>query len=152
MIAASISFRSRRSSAKVRSFDTLLGCSVSAARATRERSSPAARSTMRGPATPNADAAAERSSLESCPRVRIPICPRRAWVALPTPLMAETGNGARNARSVPGRTAVRPRGFSRSDAIFATVLFTPMPIEQVMPSSATRAWTRRQMSTGLSLL
>ena len=35
-------------------------------------------------------------------------------------------------------------------AIFATVLFTPRPIEQVTPSSATRACMRRQMAMGLS--
>jgi len=71
-------------------------------------------------------------------------------VASPIPLMAPTGSGARKVRSVPGKTTVRPRGFSRSEAIFATVLFTPMPIEQVIPRADTRDCTRRQMSTGLS--
>ena len=66
------------------------------------------------------------------------------------PLMDPTGSGARNFASVPGKTQVRPRGFSRSDAIFAMVLFTPRPMEQVIPRAETRAWTRRQMSTGLS--
>ena len=73
-----------------------------------------------------------------------------ASVAAPTPLMARTGKGARKLVSVPGITTVMPRGFSASEAIFATVLHTPRPIEQVMPSLATRPWTRRQMSMGLS--
>ena len=64
--------------------------------------------------------------------------------------MAPTGSGARNARSVPGGTTVRPRGFSRSEAILATVLLAPRPMEQVTPSSATLIWTRRQIATGLS--
>ena len=80
----------------------------------------------------------------------MPIWRSRASVALPTPLMAETGSGARNAPSVPGSTTVMPRGFWRSDAIFATVLLVPRPMEQVTPSSATRPWTRRQMAMGLS--
>ena len=75
---------------------------------------------------------------------------RRAWVAWPMPLMARTSSGARNARSQPGGTTVRPRGFSRSDAILATVLPVPRPMEHVIPSSRTRAWTRVQISTGLS--
>ena len=33
-----------------------------------------------------------------------------------------------------GLTAVSPSGFRKSDAIFATSLFGPMPIEQVSPS------------------
>ena len=35
-------------------------------------------------------------------------------------------------------------------AIFATVLFGPKPIEQVIPSSLTRLWIRRAMSMGFS--
>ena len=80
----------------------------------------------------------------------MPILASCASVAGPMPLMARTGRGARKLASLPGSTTVRPRGLSRSEATLATLLLTPRPIEQLTPSSLTRPWMRRQMSTGLS--
>ena len=68
------------------------------------------------------------------------------------PLMARTGSGARKARSVPGSTAVSPRGFSRSLAILATVLLQPRPMEHVTPILETRRAIRCAMARGLSAL
>ena len=61
------------------------------------------------------------------------------------------GSGARKRPSVPGKTAVRPRGFSCSEAILAIVLFVPSPMEQVIPSAATFFCMRLQISKGFSL-
>ena len=150
MMAARASSRLVRSSLKVRSLETDLAFSGVAASATTLLSSPAALSAILGPMTPKTRERRSGSVRASSPRVRTPISCRRRSVAWPMPLIALTGSGARKAACVPGNTTVRPRGFSRSEAIFATVLLTPRPMEQVTPSSPTRAWTLRQMSTGLS--
>ena len=139
-----------RSSAKVRSLETDLASRGRARRPTGERSVPAARALRAGPATPSARMSSASEALASCPSVRIPIRASRPSVASPIPLMARTGRGARNSPSLPGSTTVRPRGFSASEATLATLLHTPMPIEQVTPSSATRPCTRRQIAMGLS--
>ena len=47
--------------------------------------------------------------------------------------MTRTASGPRNAPTSSGRTIVRPSGFRKSDAIFATSLFGPTPAEQVEP-------------------
>ena len=91
------------------------------------------------------------SAAASAPSVVMPMPRSLRSVASPMPLMARTGSGARKDASVPGGTTVRPRGFWRSEPILATVLLTPSPMEQVMPSSDTRPWMRRQISMGLSL-
>ena len=62
------------------------------------------------------------------------------------PLRLRIGSGARKLCSEPGKTTVSPRGLSRSDAILAMLLEVPNPIEQVTPSSETRAWMRAQTS------
>ena len=51
----------------------------------------------------------------------------------PTPQMARTGKGARKRASCPRGTNTSPSGFSMSDAIFATVLLVPAPIDTVSP-------------------
>ena len=66
------------------------------------------------------------------------------------PLIVRTGKGPRKSRSPPGYTTVRPRGLSMSEAIFATVLDVPTPMEHVTPSSSMRRWMRRATSTGCS--
>ena len=106
---------------------------------------------MLGPCTPKASSISRRSASASFPSVVMPISQRRLSVAAPMPLIARTGRGARNDASVPGGTTVRPRGFWRSEAILATVLLVPRPIEQVIPSSETLLWMRLQISMGLSL-
>ena len=68
------------------------------------------------------------------------------------PESAFTGSGARKDASVPGYTAVSPRGFRVSEAILATAFEVPMPMEQVTPSSSTRCWMRCATSTGCSRL
>ena len=72
--------------------------------------------------------------------------------AAPMPLRVLTGSGERNSRSVPGKTAVKPRGLSMSEAIFATVLDVPTPTEHVTPSSSTRRWMRWATKIGCSRL
>ena len=63
------------------------------------------------------------------------------------PGIRRIGSGSRNAWTASGRTIVNPSGFWKSEAILATSLFGPMPIEQVRPSRSTtsaftaRAWT-----------
>ena len=72
--------------------------------------------------------------------VRIPSSARRAAVLGPIPHSLFTARGARNSRSEPGGTTVRPSGFSMSEAILAIDLLVATPTEMVNLSSAcTRA-------------
>ena len=149
--AERMALSSVRSFAKVRSLETDFASSGFARSPTGARSVPAARALRAGPMDPSSAVRVSSEALARAPSVLIPMRARRASVAGPTPLMALTGSGARNAASLPGRTTVSPRGFSASDATLATLLHTPRPMEQLTPSSATRAWILRQMLTGLSL-
>ena len=56
-------------------------------------------------------------------------------MALPTPQISPTGFGARKEIASPRPITEKPRGFSRSDAIFARNLLKERPIETVMPIS-----------------
>ena len=80
----------------------------------------------------------------------MPLARSFSSAAAPMPLMVRTGKGARKSRSLPGNTTVSPRGLSMSEAILATVLDVPTPMEHVTPSSSTRLWMRRATSTGCS--
>ena len=89
-------------------------------RAARVRPSPAARR--------------RRSSSVSAaisPIVLMPSATRRSSARGPTPGRSRIGNGARNAASRPGRTAVSPAGLRRSEATFATTFDVATPSEQV---------------------
>ena len=96
--------------------------------------------------TPKIGSSAAIGASASCPSVAISILASARSAEDPMPDMAVTGKGSRNARSVPGKTTVRPRGLSRSLAILAIVLFDPSPMEQVIPSSDTRLEMRDAIS------
>ncbi len=70
----------------------------------------------------------------------IPSAASRRCSAAPTPHSSETGLSARNAGASPRLNTAKPRGLSRSDAIFARNLLSLSPIERLMPSVAS---TRR---------
>src|SRR5438445_2274752 len=76
----------------------------------------------------------------SSPIVLIPIASRTAVVFGPTPLIFETGRGARNSGPLSGVKTVRPSGLFRSEAIFAALLFGAIPIEHPSPSRSMTAF------------
>ena len=151
-MAASMSARSIRSWAKVRSLLTDLTSSGASIGETALSSLPCARSRIRSAFTPNTAIKSLCRALAMAPSVRMPRSLSIRSAAAPIPLIARTGRGLKNARSVPGMTIVRPWGLSRSLAILATVLLDPRPMEQVIPSLETRAEIRLQISTGFSVL
>ena len=85
------------------------------------------------------------------PKVRTPWERSVLSAAAPTPESVRTGSFSKKAASVPGKTTVSPRGLSRSEAIFATDLEVPTPMEQVTPRVATRSWMRWATRTGCSV-
>ena len=85
------------------------------------------------------------------PKVRTPWERSVLSAAAPTPESVRTGSFSRKAASVPGKTTVSPRGLSRSEAIFATDLEVPTPMEQVTPRAVTRSWMRWATRTGCSV-
>ena len=75
-------------------------------------------------------ASSSSSSAARSPIVSMPARASRSSARGPTPGRSRIGNGARNAASRPGRTAVRPPGLRRSDATFATTFEVATPSEQ----------------------
>ena len=142
-----MSTRETRSSAKVISFETDFTAS---SRFTGASSSPQARKYMVRPFFPKSRSKRGIPSNTNCPSVSMPRQRSRSSVALPIPLIARTGSGSRNVRSVPGNTTVRPRGLSMSEAIFATVFEVPTPTEHVTPRASTRSRIRSATRTGCS--
>jgi hypothetical protein len=70
-------------------------------------------------------------------------------VAFPTPHMASTGMGCRNATTPSGGTSINPSGLAALDATLATNLVGPMPTEQVICcSSDTTARTYSPICAG----
>jgi len=149
-MAASISPRSVRSRANVRSLLTDFTSSGSSMRATALLSRPCARRFISSALTPKMGRRIEGAAEASWPSVWMPAFDSSCSARLPIPLIARTGRGDRNPCSVPGRTTVSPRGLSRSLAILATVLLQPKPIEHVTPKLDTRFDILRAMSIGLS--
>ncbi len=83
--------------------------------------------------------------------VRIPISASASSALGPTPHRERTGMGARNDASSPGATTTRPSGLPMSEAILATVLLVPTPMDTVSPvSSFTRRLSSRASSSGPS--
>src|SRR3989304_2529260 len=81
--------------------------------------------------------------------VRMPVRTSAPSAFGPTPQRERTGSGARKAASPPAGTTPRPSGFPVSEAILATVLLVPTPIDMVSPvSSFTRRLISRASASG----
>ncbi len=70
------------------------------------------------------------------PMVCIPSTCSSFSVLNPIPGILRTGSGARNPGTSAGSTTVRPSGFLKSEAIFATSFVGASPSEQVIPHRA----------------
>ena len=109
----------------------LRSCSVITSRS----SWPFAISHSSRPREPNRASSRSTGACARSPTVRNPASASAFSELGPIPQSARVGSGARNAASVPGGTTTSPSGFFASDAILATVLFVPTPIETVRPVS-----------------
>ena len=101
--------------------------------ATGVSSMPFARACITTPHFPRCVRMRWRFASARSPAVTIPSDVSRSSAFFPIPGIFLTGRGARNAAASSGRTMVIPSGFWKSDAIFAIVLFGPIPTEQVIP-------------------
>ena len=88
----------------------------------------------------------------SAPSVRMPRSSSRLTVFGPMP-GTSPGEAAAKRREASSRlSTTKPSGFSASDAIFATSLLGPIPIEQPRPvRSLIAAFTRRAAAFGRSM-
>ena len=72
----------------------------------------------------------------------MPAVRSRSSVRGPMPGSLRSSNGARKRASAPGGTTVRPPGFLRSLATFATTFEVPTPMEHVrLVAPRTATWT-----------
>ncbi len=81
---------------------------------------------------PNSFVSRNRSSPSRSLMVLSPMDSSRRSVFFPIPGIALMSSGSRNAPTCSGLTTVSPSGFSKSDAIFAIILFGATPMEHVI--------------------
>ena len=98
---------------------------------TGRESSPRASASNAGAPEPTALCTTLGGSAASSPTVATPRFVNFFCATGPTPPMAESGSGARNAAVRSGSTTSIPWGFARDEAIFATDFEIPTPTEQV---------------------